>query len=33
MALYIGFLDETHEGSSSPVVHLKGARLERSLES
>jgi hypothetical protein len=32
MALYIGFLNETHRSSSHPVAYLKGARLEQNGE-
>lgn len=33
MILYVSFLNETHNRSSRPVAYLKGARLERNMDS
>jgi hypothetical protein len=33
MIIYVSFLNETHVGSSRPVAYLKGARLERNMDS
>ena len=33
MIIYVRFFDETHGGSSRPVAYLKGARLERNMDS